>query len=132
MQTRERGEGRDNERSEGRGDGRGDDRGNRTRNGERGTISGINEGDIIKVKRIISMNDELFYMSSTSDSWEQLYAINSFKTNFPYKVHNGIGYLGDNWAIEYGTPFEIYVLDQALSTAICALTAFMAAMIALF
>ena len=66
MQTRERGEGRDNERSEGRGD----DRGNRTRNGERGTISGINEGDIIKVKRIISMNDELFYMSSTSDSWE--------------------------------------------------------------
>ena len=78
------------------------------------------------------MNDELFYMSSTSDGWEQLYAINSFKTNFPYKVYNGIGNLYDSQAIEYGTPFEIYVLDQALSTAICALTAFMAAMIAFF
>ena len=74
MQGRERGEGRDNDRGDGRGDdrgdGRGDDRGNRTRNGERGSRGGINEGDTIKVRRIISMNDELFYMSSTSDGWE--------------------------------------------------------------
>ena len=55
---------------ESRADNRGDDRGNRTSYDERGTRGGINEGDTIKVKRIISMNDELFYMSSTSDGWE--------------------------------------------------------------
>ena len=118
-------------RGGGRGDGSSDDSGDNRSPWIIASRSSIQEGDTIKVRRIIRMNDELAYMSSNS-GWTLLNAINSFKTNYPYKVYNGIGNYNYTSAIEYGTPFEIYVLDQALSTAICALTACMAAMIALF
>ena len=92
----------------------------------------IKQGDIYKVSRIIKMNDDLFYMSSSTEDWEELYTITSFKTNYPYQVYNGITNMDRNGGIEYGTPFEIYVVDQAISFATCAMTALMAAMVTLF
>ena len=92
----------------------------------------IKQGDVYKVSRIIKMNDDLFYMSSSTEDWEELYTITSFKTNYPYQVWNGITNMDRDGGIEYGTPFEIYVVDQAMSFAICAMTALMAATVALF
>ena len=64
------------------------------------------------------MNDELFYMSSDLADWDELYTLTSFKTNFAYTVYSGITdtLFEDS---EPGTPFEIYIIDQALSMAAC-------------
>ena len=75
------------------------------------------------------MNDDLFYKSSQFEDMEELYEITSFKTNYMYLVHNGID---NRYEPEYGTPFELLVVDQAKTTSIYVLSALMAGLVALF
>ena len=78
------------------------------------------------------MNDNLFYKSSQFDDMEELYKITSFKTNYMYLVHNGIEIRWNSYETEYGTPFELLVVDQAKTTSIFVFTALMAGLVALF
>lgn len=75
------------------------------------------------------MNDDLFYKSSQFEDMEELHEITSFKTNYMYLVHNGID---NRYELEYGTPFELLVVDQAKTTSIYVFSALMAGLVALF
>ena len=75
------------------------------------------------------MNDDLFYKSSQFENMEELHEITSFKTNYMYLVHNGIE---NRYDFEYGTPFELLVVDQAKTTSIYVFSALMVGLVALF